>query len=127
MPYYDHICDACGVKVEDTNPSPPSCSAGHGLMRRKYTPSAVIVKGGTPRFHGNEKRERHAKWKDDRSEEEHQDRQVDADIARIDEQAKRDYSAGELSYKHGHGSFDEERQMAKEDAAKGQPHGAVEE
>jgi hypothetical protein len=92
-------------------------------MSRVFSPSAIKIKNGTPRFHKKDKAERRAKWREERSEVEHQEQQAESELNRIDEELTRNYAAGELSYKHGHGSFEDERQVAKADAKKGEPHG----
>ncbi len=86
----------------------------------------IIVKGGTPKSHTNKAAEKKAKWQDERSEQVHQDKQEDADLARIDKELERDYIGAELSYKHGHGGFIEERQMVQREEAKGISHGPKE-
>ena len=96
-------------------------------MRRIFTPSAVYVRGGTPKFHGNAKEaNKKAKWQEERSEQVFQEQQEDAELDRLDKEVERDYIGGELSYKHGHGSFEDERRIALEDADKGEPHGPKE-
>jgi len=114
-----HRCPSCQKVVENDSPLPPPCPEGCGMMARKFTPLGIRIKGGTPKFHVDAKGYKRDKWKEERQEEEHRDKEADREIAKIDRELEHNYVAGELPHKHGYGSYEDEKVKVAEDRATG--------
>ena len=102
MPYYDYRCLSCGMITESTTLSSPTCSNGHGEMRRIFTPCAVKVRGGTPKFHGDTKAEiAQIEWKAEREYEAKETAENAKEIKDNTEKWKREYVGSEQHIKNG--------------------------
>jgi len=105
MRFFDYKCQ-CGNMIENSNDlSPPTCMVCYKLMERVYSPSQIHVRGGTPRFYGNNDRPNPEKpsgaWGEELAEDQRQERNLQKQIVDNDERAKKNYVAGELHHKHG--------------------------
>ena len=113
MPYVDYRCKVCEVIEEDyPSLSPPSCPNGHGEMRRIFTPLAIKVKGGTPKFHGDTK-EQIAKieWEAEREYDAKEDADNAKEIRDNTEKWKKEYISSGQHIKNGNPNEEHTREF----------------
>jgi predicted nucleic acid-binding Zn ribbon protein len=101
---YQYRC-SCGYEVEDINMSPPICPDCQVIMKRVFTAPQLIVRGGTPNFHGfvhdkaekTEQEEGIAEYEKEQKER----RKGMRERKENDKKAFKAYCEGELHHKHG--------------------------
>jgi predicted nucleic acid-binding Zn ribbon protein len=117
---YVYRCRTCRMVSEVEKPHgvfdvpAPLCPNGHGLMVREFTPVDIRVKGGTPLFYKQRKPFDKGKHAEDFTEQQHQEKEAEAECENLREESKHNYYGNGLHHAHGFGSPEDDMACSKE-------------